>query len=247
MLSKAEGIVIRSVDYGEGNKIITLYTREWGKIGAMARGAKKTKSRLSSVSQVLTHGIYLLHTGSQLGNISQGEIISSFQEIRQDLTKTSYALYYFELMDRLTEERERNTDLFELLLTTLQYLSAGKDEEILTRIFEVKILQASGYQPRLERCMKCQGNDLPMFFSITEGGILCMACSRLDKDAVSLLPGTLKLLRLFQTIDVKRLGNISVSPQTKGQLDQVLRRFMETHTGLQLKSRRFLDQLDRLR
>ena len=76
MLQKCEGIVLRTTDYGETNKIVTLYTREWGKIGVMARGAKKPKSRLSAITQPFTYGYFLLQKGSGLGNLQQGEIIA---------------------------------------------------------------------------------------------------------------------------------------------------------------------------
>ena len=76
MLQKCEGIVIRTTDYGETNKIVTLYTREWGKIGVMARGAKKPNSRLSAITQLFTYGYFLLQNGRGLGSMQQGEIIT---------------------------------------------------------------------------------------------------------------------------------------------------------------------------
>ncbi|MGE0992705.1 DNA repair protein RecO, partial [Bacillus sp. GMa5/2] len=77
MFQKVEGIVIRTTDYGETNKIVTIFSRELGKISAMARGAKKPKSRLASVSQLMTHGHFLIQMGSGLGTLQQGEIIST--------------------------------------------------------------------------------------------------------------------------------------------------------------------------
>ncbi|MGV3465922.1 MAG: DNA repair protein RecO, partial [Heyndrickxia sp.] len=83
MLQKCEGIVIRTHDYGESNKIINVYTREFGKLGIMARGAKKPNSRLSAVSQLFTYGYFLVQTGNGLGTLQQGEMISSMRSIRE--------------------------------------------------------------------------------------------------------------------------------------------------------------------
>ena len=115
MLLKAESIVIRTMDYGETNKILTLYTKEFGKIGVMARGAKRPKSRLSSISQLFTYGSYLFQKSPGLGVLNQGEIIDTFRSVRADLTVTSYAVYVLELFDKLTDERVPSTSLFDLL------------------------------------------------------------------------------------------------------------------------------------
>lgn len=247
MFVKSEGIVIRSTDYGEGNKIITVFTREHGKIGMMARGAKKPKSRLAAISQLLTYGYYMYdRTGSQLATLNQGEIIHSFRDIRQDLTRTAYAAYMVELLDKLTEEREANPYLFQLLQLTLEYLEAGKDFEVLSRIFEVKMLQAAGYRPRLDGCLACKSGDGPFLFSVREGGFICEKCRYRDPHSMVLTEGTAKLLRLFQHFDLSRMGDIKVKETTKTQLRQVLQHFIDEHAGLRLKSRHFLEQLRKL-
>lgn len=244
MFEKAEGIVIRNTDYGEGNKIITLYTLERGKLGMMARGAKKPKSRLTAVSQLLSHGYYMFDRfGSKLATLHQGELIQSFSGIKQDLVMTAHAAYIVELLDRLTEDREANPRLFQLLLLTLQYMEEGRDFEILTRIFEVKMLQAAGYRPQLEGCLSCKALEGPFLFSVREGGLLCDRCRHRDPYAMVVGGGTAKLLGLFQRMDLARMGEIRVKEETRTQLQQVMQLFIEEHTGLKLKSRRFLQQL----
>ena len=108
MLNKWEGIIIRSIPYGESNSIVTLYTREAGKVTAMARGAKKPASRLAAVTQLFTHGSFLIRTGRGMGTLEQGEPIDSMRHIREDLEATAYASYIVEIVDRLTEDNERS-------------------------------------------------------------------------------------------------------------------------------------------
>src|SRR5690606_16662825 len=149
MINKLEGIVIRTTDYGESNKIITLFTREAGKIAGMARGAKKPSSRLAGVSQLFTYGYFLIQGNRGLGTIQQGEMISSYRSIREDIFKTAYASYILELIDKGTGENESNPFLFELLSQTLQYINEDFDADIVTNIFEMKMLNVLGLYPEM--------------------------------------------------------------------------------------------------
>lgn len=248
MLVKWEGIVIRSVDYGESSKVVTLFTREHGKLAIMVRGAKKAKSRLAAVSQLFTHGYYLCKAGPGTGmpDLSQGDIVNSFRELRQSLNETAYAAYIAELLDRLTHEREANPFLFQFLLHIFRYLDEGRDAEILCRIFETKMLQVAGISPQLSCCTNCGEQREPYAISITQGGLLCPVCLPSDPYAIAVTPSTWKLLRLFQVFDLERLGEIEVKPATRSQLKHVLRGFMDEHLDLRLKSRSFLEQLERM-
>lgn len=248
MLVKWEGIIIRSIDYGESSKVITLFSREHGKVGIMARGAKKPKSRLAAVSQLFTHGYYLCKTGAGSGmpDLSQGDILESYRELRQDILRTAYAAYFAELLDRLTHEREANPFLFQLLLLTFRYLDEGKDPEILARIFESKMLIVAGIRPQLQACCNCGREEEPYKISVTQGGLLCPQCQASDPYAIAVATGTWKLLRLFQLFDLERLGEIEVKAATRSQLRHVLRSFIDEHLDLRLKSRSFLDQVEKL-
>ena len=180
MLQKCEGIVIRTTDYGETNKIVTLYTREWGKVGVMARGAKKPNSRLSSITQLFTHGYFLINRGSGLGSMQQGETATSLRSIGEDIFLTAYASYIVELTDKCTEEKKPNPYHFELLYQTLNYLNEGYDPDILMNIYEMKMLNMLGLNPILNQCSICGNTDGLFSFSIREGGFICHRC--LDKD-----------------------------------------------------------------
>ncbi|HYK71855.1 MAG TPA: DNA repair protein RecO, partial [Pseudoneobacillus sp.] len=152
MLQKCEGIVIRTTDYSETNKIVTLYTREWGKVGVMARGAKKPNSRLAAITQLFTYGYYLIQRGTGLGTLQQGEIISSMRTIREDIVLTAYGSYILELTDKCTDEKKPNPYLFELLSQTLNYMNEEHDLEILIHIYEMKMLNSLGLYPVLNKC-----------------------------------------------------------------------------------------------
>jgi len=247
MLQKCEGIVIRTTDYGETNKIVTLYTREWGKVAVMARGAKKTNSRLSSITQLFTHGYFLVQRGSGLGSLQQGEIITSMRSIGEDIFLTAYASYIVELTDKCTEEKKPNPFHFELLYQTLNYMNEGYEADILMNIYEMKMLNVLGLFPILNQCSVCGNTDGHFSFSIREGGFICHRC--LDKDPYhfKLSPASVKLLRLFYYFDLTRLGTISVKNETKAELKKVITAYYEEYSGLYLKTKKFLNSMDQFR
>jgi len=247
MFQKCEGIVIRSTDYGETNKIITIFTREWGKVGVMARGAKKPSSRLSSITQLFTHGFFLVQQGRGLGGLQQGEIISSLRSIGEDIFLTAYASYIVELTDKCTEDKKPNPFHFELLYQTLNYLNEGYDPDILMNIYEMKMLPVLGLSPTLNQCSICGRTDGHFSFSIREGGFLCHQCRDKDPYHIRISAATVKLLRLFYFFDLSRLGQISVSDETKSELKKVITAYYEEYSGLRLKSKKFLDSMTQFR
>lgn len=247
MLIRTEGIVIKTINYGEGSKILTIYSRSNGKISVMAKGARKTKSRINAVTQVFSYGEYgiFLPNSNQMGTLNQGDISLHFTDIFQDIEKTAYAAYIVELVDKLTEANEPNPFLFQQLLASLELINQGKDMEVITRIFEMKMFLASGYRPNLHSCVLCDSQDNLNFFSIHHGGLLCNKHE--NEQSITLQQGTIKLLRLFEGIDIRRLGNIDVKNSTKTQLQHVLQAFYDEYIGIPLKSRNFLDQMDKLK
>lgn len=247
MLQKCEGIVIRTNDYGESNKIITLFTREWGKVGVMARGAKKPSSRLASITQLFTYGYFLVQKTSGLGTMQQGETILALRGIREDIFLTAYASYIVELTDKCTDEKKPNPFHFELLLQTLKYIDEGFDIDILTFIYEMKMLQVLGLSPKLDGCSVCGSTEGEFAFSIREGGFLCHRCFYKDTYHLKLSSTAIKLLRLFYYFDLNRLGKIDVKESTKKELKQVITAYYDEYSGLSIKSKRFLNQIDQLK
>ncbi|MBC8078753.1 MAG: DNA repair protein RecO [Gorillibacterium sp.] len=246
MLEHTQGIVLRSMDYGEGHRIISLLTDRLGKISVMVRGAKKAKSRLAGVSQPFTYGDYVIYLGgSGMGTLNQGDTIESHQPLREDLHKAAYSSYIVEMVDRLAPEREPNHMLFEQLKAALLAIAENKDADIIISIIEMKMLALAGYLPQLDECISCESDEGVMHLSINQGGILCPRCRSKDPTALPLSPKALRLLRLFQRVDLRRLGSTEVSLETKAEIKQSMRSFMDIHMGTKWKSRDFLDQMEK--
>jgi DNA repair protein RecO (recombination protein O) len=262
MLYTIEGIVIRSLDYGESNKIITLYTRETGKAAVMVRGAKKTQSRHTAIAQLFTVGLftfYLSRTGT-MGTLNSGEIIESHHALRSDLHMAAYASYLAELTDRLVADDSSYPYLFDQLTAALNSLEEGKDARIIANVYELKMLEIAGYTPVFHQCVFCgskveaghspdasAGNLDPIHGSIsaTLGGWLCPLCRDQDRQALPVSVRTLHLLRLLQQVDLRKLGQIQVKEERIGQIRRVIRLFYDTYLDVNWKSRRFLEQLEK--
>ncbi|MBB5173931.1 DNA repair protein RecO [Texcoconibacillus texcoconensis] len=246
MLQKVEGIVIRTQDYGETNKIVTLITRENGKVAMMAQGAKRPKSRFASASQLFVYGQFVYRPSSGLGTLNQGDVIDLFRDIKNDLMLTSYAAYVVEMLDRLTDERVRNPYLFELVYQMLQRLNEGVDPEVLLRIYETKMLTQAGVAPRLNGCVGCGETTSQFSFSLQQGGVLCEVCKTSDPYRYDVDQAVIKLLRGFLHLDLQRIGEVSLKERTKKQLRHVLNDYYDAYVGLNLKSKRFLEQMERM-
>lgn len=247
MFEKTEGIVIRTLDYKETHKIVTLFTKRFGKIGVIAQGVKKPRSRNGAIIQMFIQGDYLLRVGKGLGTLQQGDVIHSFRKVREDLFKTAYASYVTELTYRVIEERVTLPYIYDQLLLTLTAIEQDKDPAIIAMMYEMKLYPLIGIKPLLEHCLACGSTSNLTYFSVGDGGTLCTSCGIKDAYSLKLNEQVIKLLRIFSEVDLKRVENISVKEENKQLLNQVLKAYFEHHSGIFLKSRRFLDQIDSLK
>jgi len=244
VLYRVEALVLRSTDYGEGGKIITLFTEGAGKVGVLARGAKKTGSRHSAAAQPFTFGEFVFFRTGGLGTLNSADIIASHHRLREDLYLSAVAAYLAEMTDRLTADGEAAPRLYRQLLSALDALEDGKDPQIIAHIYEMNMLAHAGYMPSLHNCAGCGGT--PDFaFSIHLGGLVCTPCSLKAGDAVQLGEPAAKLLRLFTSVDLGRVGRIGVKAETKDVLRNVMRGWMDRHVDIRFRSRQVLEQLEK--
>jgi DNA repair protein RecO (recombination protein O) len=176
-------IVIKTLDYGESDRIVAFYTPDFGKVKGIAKGAKKSKRRFSNALELLTLSrlIFFDKRESDLVRIEGCDIVDSFPAIREDIRKIAFGCYLVELVDEMTPEREANPDLFNMLKAFLSILCDSGAEAQILRIFEIRLLSLLGYRPGLDRCLHCDEtleHTGEVFFSVTKGGLLCERCSR---------------------------------------------------------------------
>lgn len=243
---KADAVVIHRIHLGETDKILTLLTRETGKLSAVAKGARRTHSRLSGATELFTHSRMLLAVGKSLDVVSQCEIRESFPILRNDLPLMARATYLCELVDRLIEEREPNPDVFDLLLSALHLLQRARERpDVIVHAFEMRLLAERGYAPELSACVRC-GEALTRgrtTFSPSLGGTLCSACRFSAEDAIAVQAATLERMRQFLEAPPEELLQLTPAPAADQEVARCLRWHIRYRAERDLKSAAFLDML----
>ena len=191
---KTEAVVLRSFRFGEADRVLHLYTLDRGRIGAVAKGVRKTKSRFGARLEPLSHVELLLHQGSgELHTVTGASLIDPHRPAREDSYRLSVGLVGAEAMLRLFVEQERNERAFEALtrfLTVLDGIPAGLRGrgalDPLALGFQLKLLWLSGYLPHLESCVECGATDGLVGYLPSAGGAVCSACA--PTETVELTP-----------------------------------------------------------
>jgi len=246
-LYRTEAIILKRRDFGEADRLLTLYTPGLGKIRAVAKGIRKPTSRKSGHLEPFTHSQLLIAKGRELDIITQAETIHPFISLREDLLRTTYAYYVAELVDRFVEEGVENRSLFDLLLATLGRLGEEDDLALAARFFELHLLALVGYRPQLFRCVECEREiDFEVsFFSPAEGGVLCPNCGKGKPGAKKISAGALRVLRLLQTSDYDLCRRVHISPQLHAELEALMQRYIVYNLEQELRSVKFLRRLRR--
>lgn len=242
-LYKDEGVVLRTRNLGEADRIITLFTRKHGKVEGVARGSRRTRSRLLGGTQLFTLGSYLLYRGKSLDTISQAEIRRSFSGLREELVLMTYASYLAELLDLCVEPEEPSEELFQLIVDALSHLEGGTDPDLLLRWFDLRLMALLGYRPELDRCVACGGEPQEARFSVREGGLLCSQCAAREGSAVPLRRSTLEFLRRLLITGADRLSVVRPSPAELALMEQVTRPFVDYRLPRPLKTVAFLSSI----
>lgn len=221
--------------------MLTLYTREQGKLRAVAKGARRLRSRKAGHLQPFTRVALLLARGHDIWIVNQAETVDAYLPLRENLLCVGYASYVIELLDRFTYEEEQMTALYTLLVDTLERLSQGEDFFLVVRYYEIHLLNLMGFRPELVHCVGCQTLIKPeaQYFSNSMGGILCPRCGKtgVDSGAQPVAMDTLRYMRHFQRSnfsEAQRARNIQPAIQTEmeailqGYLIYVLERNLKT-------------------
>jgi DNA repair protein RecO (recombination protein O) len=197
---RVEAIVLRHNDWGEADRLLGIYTREMGKLRAIAKGVRKPRSRKAGHLEPFTRVSLLLAKGRDLWIITQAETVNAHLNLRQDLERVGYASYVVELLDRFTYEEGENPALYRLLSDTLARLDSQSEPEIAIHYYEIRLLDLLGFRPQLFTCAACREEILArdQYFSAALGGVLCPSCGVAAAGATPVSMAALKYLRHFQ-------------------------------------------------
>lgn len=225
---RAEAVVLRHADWGEADRILTLYTREYGKLRAVAKGARKMRSRKAGHLEPFTRITVQLARARDLPIVTQVETLDAYLPLRDDLLLMGYASYAMELLDRFTYDEEGgNPTIFRLLTETLARLAGRTEPWLALRYYEMRLLDSLGFRPQLFVCSNCQRDILPedQYFSPSAGGVICPRCG-------NGLPGlwpvgmeSLKYLRHFQRSSFNEAARARPSAEEQREVETLMQAY----------------------
>ena len=243
---RAEGIVIKRTNYSEADRIVTVFTKNRGKIAVIAKGARKPTSRKGGHLEILSHSIFSLAEGKNLDIITEAETVTPFQKLRDSLEKIGLGYYMAEFVNEFVPEGQAHYSLFRLFLMALSLLDdADTDHEsLLVRSFELKALHQLGFAPEVRRCVIC-GRPLTWAsengFSPEDGGVTCRHCRR--ERGFLLRQSTLKLLRDLMVWPWSKVSRIDVGERPVGEIENLNRAYVEFILEKRLKSTNLLEKI----
>jgi DNA repair protein RecO (recombination protein O) len=244
-----EGVVLRRVDYGEADRILTVLTREHGKIGVIARGVRKPQSRLAARTDLFVRSRMQLAKGrGELDVLTQAEAVSMPLQ-SGDSRRAACAALCAELTDRVLETHHRDDEIYALVVDALAACAdTARDPRAAVVWFERRMIDRLGYAPQLHRCAGCD-TELPeavAWFSAPAGGLLCADCSRHAGDAIECTVRAIKVLRAAATGDADLWHRLRLDVETLSILERVVETELAFHLDRRLRSFDVLRALQRI-
>lgn len=242
---RVEAVILRHMDWGEADRILTLFTLQKGKLRAIAKGVRKPKSRKAGHLEPVSRVTLQLAKGRDLEIITQAETVEPYLEIKSDLTKLGYATYLIELTDRFTYDEGENAGLYHLLVEGLNHIRDESNLFVPIRYFELHLLDLVGYRPELLRCVVCRKEIQPedQYFSIEKGGVLCPSCGRNEPDSQPITMLALKYLRHLQRSGYAEASRISPTPGTQREMENLLYADLKHYLSSGLRSVEFIRKM----
>lgn len=240
---KIEGIIITERSYSESSKIVTVITEDLGLISLIAKGAKKLKSPLRNVTTKLTFGIFnIKYKEKGLSVLISVDVLDRFQNIQKDIMKISYASFLLDLSEQVFKHSHQH-GIFPLLRDSLIKINEQFDPQIITNILELKYLDYLGVMPTLDECVYCGSKQSIVTLSVDKGGYICKNCHTNEK---ILNEKTIKLVRMFYYVDICKISKLEINESIKKEINEFLDLYYDRYTGLYLKSKSFLHNLNKI-
>ena len=251
--TKALAFVLSTQDYRDTSLLVELYTRDWGKVRGIIRGVRDARARYGSTLEPFSLNeilFYRRRRGGDLHQVTQVELVDDYTGVREDLEKLAYASYFTELLNRLVEPEEISPETFDLFKDCLAFLGTGVSVKRAARLYELKLLEVLGHLPELRVCVVCRTEPDPAYFNPAFGGIHCKTCAM---DGAARVAGgsrgmpvsrtTLQFLDQALRSDVDQMRTVKAAPEVGPEIEKLLRRFIEYHVDVKLKSLVFLDKM----
>lgn len=243
MITKVEGIILSVTPFGETSKIINVFTKEYGVIGIMCKGAMGMKSRLRSATQKLTYGIFdIYYKKDKLSTLVSVDILNPLKKIKEDILLISYASYISELVSQVLKQTN-DKKIYDDFINVLLKIEEGLNPVVLTNILEVKLLDYLGVGLNLTSCIMCGNKKEIVTLSSEKGGLICKDCYTGER----IVPiSIVKILNMYYLVEIKSISKLSIKEDIINEINRFLTSYYDDYTGLYLKSKDFLRTIQKL-
>jgi DNA repair protein RecO (recombination protein O) len=248
---RTEALILRSIDFGESDRILHLLTPEVGRLPVIAKGARRSVRRFSGTLDLFSHvKIQVdLRRPTSLARLDQASLIDPFIALRSDTARFALGCYLLELFDRLAPERGARADtqrLFTFALGALRMVAERAPDLRLRTLIELRALDALGLRPEFSNCVRCGSTPTgrgPVGFHVADGGVVCdRCCAQLD-GILRVQLGTVRALERGLRLDLERLDRLAMGGVLLAEARQLLDRFQRFHLGIELRSGPYLDRV----
>ncbi|NIP32711.1 DNA repair protein RecO [Candidatus Saccharibacteria bacterium] len=250
---RTESIVLKKEPWREYDRLYTLYTREAGKLQAIAKGSRRSLSRMAAHLEPFLITDVMIARGRQIDKLAGSEQVKNYKNLDQSVEKVALLSYCFELLDELTSYAQPDRRIFELACELLEISEANhlfrERSFLLARIFSLKLLSLLGYEPELKTCLECKRviGEEGVYFNSTRGGIVCPSCAeRLGNQLlgqVTLSEPVLKVLRNIQEQNFSGFLELYIMPEVIKSLDIIIDEFLKYHLDGELRSEAYFYQV----
>lgn len=242
MYHRTQGIIIKAFDYKEADQVVTLFAPDMGKVRAVAKGVKKTKSSLRAMVQPFCRSELQLASSGEMYLLTQGRIMDFYGGIREDIHKTLQAVYLVELLDKSTPDRDPNRALFDLTAKTLRHIDENETAPLILRFFEIKLLSLLGYSPQLKHCSSCGEKAALTYFSPSTGGGICEKCAG-HGEACKTMPAALAALNTLQQNDLSILSRLKLPVPVMNEMETILEKYLEYYLERRFRTKELIKDM----
>lgn len=238
-----EGIVISDSPYRETSKLVKIITKEYGIISLLARGSRTLKSDLRCVTTKLTYATFhIKYKENGLSTLISADIKNNLKNIKTDISKISYVSFLLDLTEQVMKQ-SNDENIFDILISSILKIEENYDELIITNILELKYLEFLGVMPIIDKCSVCGSKTGIATLSSSKGGYVCNNC--LTNDYI-VDEKTIKLIRMFYYVDISKISSTKINSKLKNEINNFIDDYYDRYTGLYLKSKIFLKNLNKI-
>lgn len=239
-LVRTRGVILKSQRWGDADRIVTLFSRNLGKIRGVARGARRMKSRFGGVLEPFgVVDITLFQkTPEALGQISQIDLVASYSAIREDLTVMTAAARMVKMVEAITVDRDPSPGLYAALVHGLESLRPEDDVALTTLLFQIHVLGHTGFRPQFDCCTECgkpAQQHKPQWFSPQSGGVVCQECSQRGMGRMLFLSkGSVAFIEQARRLSLPHLSRLKAMGSVRMEVETAMEAYFQSVVGISL-------------